>query len=75
MAALARILMFVGGGILLAGFILLLVDRLGYFPFRIPGNIRLQLGNATCVIALGASIFFSLLLTLILNLLARFLNK
>jgi hypothetical protein len=41
----------------------------------LPGTIRIQGAGFTCVFPLLASIVISLLLTLVLNLLARFLNR
>jgi hypothetical protein len=52
-----------------------LFARLG-IPFgKLPGNIRIEGNNFTCVFALGASILLSIILTVVLNIVARFLNK
>jgi len=74
MVPIAKILVLIGVVFLIAGGILYIFGRLGISFGRLPGDIRIQAGNATCVIALGASIFLSILLTIILNLAARFLN-
>ena len=42
---------------------------------RLPGDIRWQSGNFTCIIALGTSILLSILLTVLLNVIVRFLNR
>lgn len=40
-----------------------------------PGTIRIQGGGFTCVFPLLASIVISILLTVVLNVIARFFNK
>jgi len=71
----ARILMILGASLLGIGLLLYLAARAGVPLGQLPGNIRIQGTNFTCVFALGASILLSVLLTVILNLIARFLNK
>ena len=71
----ARLLIFLGTILIIAGGGLYLLAKTGVQLGRLPGDIRFQTSNMTCVIALGTSIFLSVLLTLALNLLARFLNK
>jgi hypothetical protein len=75
MVPLARALIVVGAILLLAGGLILVVSKTGLPLGRLPGDIRLQSGSSTCVIALGTSILLSVLITVILNLLVRFLNK
>ena len=50
---------------------------LGRIPFlgSLPGDIRIQNGNFGCFIPLGTMILLSLLLTVVLNVVARLLNK
>jgi hypothetical protein len=73
--SLARLFIFLGLLLVIAGGVLLLLARLGVPLGRLPGDIRVERGNLTCFFALGTSILLSILLTLGLNLLARFLNK
>jgi hypothetical protein len=75
MLSFGRLLIILGVVFLLAGGILYIWGRSGVNLPGLPGNIRLQFGNSTCVIALGASVLLSLLLTVGLNLIARFLNR
>jgi hypothetical protein len=75
MISFARILILLGVILILVGGMVYLAARAGLSLGRLPGNIRIELGNLTCVIALGASILLSVLLTLILNLIAHFYNK
>ncbi len=72
----------VSKGIIILGAILLVLGGglylLGKFDIplgRLPGDIRIERDNFTCVFPLVTSIILSILLTLGLNLLARWLNK
>lgn len=42
---------------------------------HLPGDIRIVRDNFTCVIPLATMLLLSLLLTLVLNIIVRFLNK
>jgi Protein of unknown function (DUF2905) len=79
MVTLARILIIVGATLIVLGGLIYLAVRLGFSPDRwlghLPGDIRIERNNFTCVMALGTSILLSILLTVILNLLVRLLNK
>ena len=75
MLSFARILIIIGVVLVITGGLIYLAARLG-IPFgKLPGNIRIEGNNFTCVFALGASILLSIILTVVLNILARFLNK
>ena len=75
MITLGRFLIGLGLVLLVAGGLVYLLGRFGVTFGRLPGDLRIERGNFTCVIALGTSILLSILLTLALNLLARYLNK
>ena len=75
MLPLARFLVLAGLILLALGGIIYLLARLGIDLGKLPGNIRIQGSNMTCIFGLGASILLSILLTLILNVVIRFLNK
>jgi hypothetical protein len=75
MIPIARLLVIIGVILIAAGGLIFLAARLGLPLGRLPGDIRIERGGLTCVIALGTSILLSVILTLALNLLARFLNK
>lgn len=64
-----------GIALLVIGGVIMLLGRAGISFGRLPGDIRIERGNLTCVIALGTSILLSVALTVILNLLARSLRK
>lgn len=70
MADMGRLLMFAGVGIFVLGAILTLAGRipgLGQFP----GDITFQRGNFTLFAPLGTMLVISVVLTVLLNLLAR----
>ncbi len=71
----ARILIIAGISLFVIGGLIYLFSRLGINLFQLPGDIRLQSGNVTCLIPLVSSIVLSIVLTLILNVVIRFFNK
>lgn len=68
-------IMILGGGMLLVGLVVYLVGRSGLPLGRLPGDFRIVRDNFTCVFPLATSILVSLVLTVALNLLARWLSK
>ncbi len=75
MASIARFLMIAGVVFFLVGGLLYLAGRAGLPLGRLPGDIRIQSGNVTCLIPLVTSILLSIVLTVVLNLVIRFLNR
>jgi hypothetical protein len=71
----ARLLMIVGIIMFLLGGLVFLASRLGLNLFQLPGDIRFQSNNLTCIIPLVSSILISIVLTVALNLIIRFLNR
>jgi hypothetical protein len=71
----ARILMIAGISLFLIGGLIYLFARIGINLFQLPGDIRLQSGNVTCLVPIVSTILLSILLTLILNIAIRYLNK
>ena len=71
----ARLLMIAGILLFMIGGLVFLLSRLGINLFQLPGDIRFQSNNLTCIIPLVSSILLSIVLTVILNLAIRFLNK
>lgn len=67
--------MIAGIVLFLIGGLIFLLSRLGISLFQLPGDIRLQGNNITCIIPLVSMILLSILLTVILNLVIRLLNK
>lgn len=74
-STLGKILIVVGGLIVLVGGVLLLAGKFGIQLGRLPGDIRIQTENMTCVFPLATSILLSLLLTVGLNLIIRLFRK
>jgi len=75
MTDLGRVLIVLGVVLLVAGGLILLLPRLGLSLGRLPGDLRFETGQFTCLIPIATSILLSLLLTLGLNLLGRFLDR
>ena len=62
------VLILIGGGVYLAA-------KLG-IPFgRLPGDIRIERGNGSFYFPVVTSCLLSIVLTIILNVIIRFLNK
>jgi len=72
--SLGRMLVFLGVLIALTGGLLLLISRIPALG-RLPGDIHLTGRNWSCWIPLGTCIALSLVLTVLLNLIARLLQK
>ena len=75
METLARGLMIFGVLIFVVGGLLYLSARYELPLGRLPGDIRIERENFTCFFPLATMIILSLLLTVGLNLLLRFLNR
>jgi hypothetical protein len=73
--SIARFLMIAGIVLFVTGGLIYLASRMGINLFQLPGDIRIQSNNLTCMIPLVSSILLSIILTVILNLVIRFLNK
>jgi hypothetical protein len=73
--SIARILIIIGAVLLIAGGLMLVFTRLGLPLGRLPGDIRIQSQNVTCLIPLATSILLSLLLTILINIIIRLLNR
>ena len=67
--------MILGIALFVTGGLIYLLSRLGINLFQLPGDIRLQSGNVTCLVPLVSSILLSIVLTVILSLVIRLLNK
>jgi hypothetical protein len=75
MLSFARLLVILGLILIIAGGFIYLLTRLGIPIGRLPGDIRIERNNLTCVFALGTSILLSIILTVVLNIIVRFMNK
>ena len=63
-----------GSVIVVIGIILVLAERIPWLG-RLPGDIRIETGNFSCMFPLATSILLSIVLTIVLNLILRVLNR
>jgi hypothetical protein len=75
MSPIVRIFFLLGLLFLMVAGLLFLVERIGIPLGRLPGDIRIQLGNLTCFFPLATMILLSVGLTLLLNIIARLFKK
>ena len=71
----ARWVILAGVVIIIIGISLWLAGRFDLPLGRLPGDIHIERDGFSCFIPLATSIILSLLLTLALNILLRFLNR
>jgi hypothetical protein len=72
--SLGKMLIILGATVVVVGTAFLLAGRVPFLG-RLPGDFRIQRGNVGCYVPIATSIIISLILTVVLNLLARLLNK
>ena len=75
MLSLARILIFTGLALLLIGGLVYLAARTGLPLGRLPGDIRIERDNLSCFFPIVTMILLSVVLTIVLNVIVRLLNK
>ena len=69
-----RWMIVIGLGIAAIGVLMVVLSRMGIPIGRLPGDVRLQGENVTCLIPMASMILISLLLTIALNVLLRLLK-
>jgi len=74
LGTLGKWLLFLGGGIALLGLLLLLLGKIPWLG-RLPGDIRIEREGFSCYFPIVTMILLSLVLTLLLNLVIRLMNK
>ena len=74
-STLGRWIVVFGLVIVVLGGLVWAVGRLGVPLGRLPGDINLQRGGNTLMISCGTSILLSILLTIALNVVLRFLSQ
>ena len=74
---LGRILVIIGIGLCLLGGIILLLSRLPFFNQlgSLPGDMRFQGQNFSCFAPITSMVLVSIILTIILNVLIRLINR
>ncbi|MCK4897759.1 MAG: DUF2905 domain-containing protein [Anaerolineales bacterium] len=75
MYPLARIFIILGLVMIMIGGLLYLFGRVGLPLGRLPGDIRIQGENVTCFLSLATMIVVSVVLTVLLNIIVRLLNR
>lgn len=75
MYPLARIFVILGLVLIVIGGLIYLFGRIGLPLGRLPGDIRLQGENITCFFPLATMILISVVLTILLNIIVRLLNR
>lgn len=75
MLPVARFIILTGVALILIGGLVYLVGRLGLPLGRLPGDIRIEREGFTCFFPLATMILLSVLLTILLNVIVRFLNR
>lgn len=75
MESIGRFLMIAGILLFLVGGALFLAAKFGLPLGRLPGDIRIEGQNGSFYFPLATSILVSVVLTVLLNLIGRFLNK
>ncbi|HVO44058.1 MAG TPA: DUF2905 domain-containing protein [Aggregatilineales bacterium] len=72
-----RLLLFVGVGIAILGGLLILASKVPFLSQlgNLPGDIHIQIGNVSCVFPLATMLIISVLLTIVANIVIRFLNR
>jgi hypothetical protein len=69
-----RLLLVIGCGLALLGGTLLLLSKIPLLG-NLPGDIRIQVQGLSCFIPLASMLVISLALTLLLNILIRWINR
>jgi hypothetical protein len=75
MTQLAKILVLLGVGLILAGGVVYLFARMNINLNRLPGNFFYQGENFSVYIPCAASIIISIILTILLNVIVNMMNK
>lgn len=75
MYPLARIFIIIGLVMVVIGGLIYLFGRLGIPLGRLPGDIRIQGENVTCILPLATMILLSVVLTVLLNIILRLINR
>ena len=75
MISLARTIILIGLLLVVVGGVIYLLARTGLPIGQLPGDFRIQTENFTCVFPLTSMILLSVILTILLNVASRLLNK
>lgn len=75
--SIGRVVLFIGIGVTALGGILLLISRIPIVNqlFNLPGDVRIQSENVSCFFPIVSMILISLLLTVVVNIVIRLINR
>ena len=74
MEEIGKVVLFFGAMLVIVGALLVLFSKFAGLG-RLPGDLVIQSGNVSCFIPLASSIMLSLVLTILLNVIVRLLNR
>ena len=72
--AMGKWVMLIGGALVLLGGLMWLLSKVPFIG-RLPGDIRIEKPGFTCLVPLASSIILSILLTIVVNVIARLLRR
>ncbi len=72
---LGRAILLMGLSLLVLGLLLIVIGRSSIAFGRLPGDIRIEGNNFTCFAPITSMILISVILTIVLNIVARLLNR
>ena len=77
MDSLGRLILLIGLGLVLLGIVLMILARLPFFNNlgSLPGDLRFQGENFSCLIPVASMILLSIVLTIVLNIIIRIINR
>ena len=70
----AKLLVGLGITLVLLGGLVWLLSRTGFWG-QLPGDIRIERDGFSCLIPLASSVILSTLLTIVLNIIVRLINR
>jgi hypothetical protein len=70
----AKLLVGLGLTLVMLGGLIWLLSRAGFLG-QLPGDIRIERDGFTCLIPLTSSVIVSILLTIVLNIVVRLINR
>jgi hypothetical protein len=75
--AIGRLLLLIGIGIAVVGGLMMLLGRLPFLNNlgSLPGDIRIEGSGSTCLVPLASMILISLILTIVVNIIIRLINR
>ncbi len=72
--SIGKLLLFLGLGVAVLGGLILLLGRFVNIG-SLPGDLRIQSENFTCLMPIGSMILLSILLTIVINVILRIINR